>query len=397
MKLKKSLTVLLAIVMIFLFAGYSYADARGVTEDSVKLGLVIAVTGPSGVLAKPLIEALQDYFGYINDQGGVNGRKISMVIEDDQNKAPKSVAAVNKLIHRDKVLTIMTTGGSNQTIANFKNIEKFKITNVPNGLMDEFYEPYKKYVFPYGCPYNAQFRCMVDYLYNDLKVKNPRIGVVYAKKEYGKLGLKATRERVEAYGGKLACELVLPLGSVDASSQVLTLQKNKVDYVITCLVLPAIVPLLKTYQKYNYNPKATFGFVFSMDPLLLAMVGDAAKSYIGATFMGTWTSDDPGIRLARELAKKNNRKIGLKTQYLHGLGYGMIFVEAIKRAGKNLNPDSLQKAFETFRNFETGGIWTPLTYTSKSHKPPELIRFFKPDLQNKNFNQVTDWRGPRDM
>jgi len=396
MKLRKILLTVLLSLLTFILAVPCFAD-RGVTKDTIKIGIINQKTGPASALGLPHSYGTIDYFEYVNEQGGIHGRKIVVIFEDDQFEAPKSVALFNKLIHRDEVLTITNCGGTNQTIANMENIKKYKTPNIPNTTAREFWEPYNPYLYSMGCSYEGQYQCMVDYIFNDLKAEKPRIGVVYAKKEYGKIGLEATRERAKAYGVDLISELVLPTGAVDASSQILTLQQNNVDYVLTCDIMPPIVTFLKTAEKYNYNPKAVFGFNWAADPSIVAACGDAARNFIGANYVGSWTDNAPGINLMRELAKKYNRDLKLTSLYLNGAGAGMIFVEAFKRAGKNLNPDTLKEAFETLRNFGTGGVFPPVTYTSTSHAPPEMVKLFKADVPNKTLVPITDWRKPREM
>ncbi len=399
MQTKKLRTVLLVIALSCLLASPALA-ARGVTKDTIKLGLILVKTGPVAALGLPDGHGMVDYMKYLNDQGGVNGRKVEVIWEDDEFQAPKSVAALNKLIHRDEVLSCITTGGSNQTIANMKTIENYMISNIPNALMREFFDPYHPYIFAMGATYESQYQCIVDYLFNDMKAKDPRIGVVYAKKEYGKIGLEAIRERAKAYGIDLVSELVLPTGAVDASSQVLTLQQNKVNYVITCDVLPPVISFLKTAEKYAYKPKAVFGFNWATDDMVVKACGKGAENFIGVNFVGGWSDDSPGIKLVREIAKKYGRdekSIGLTSLYIHGIGASYLFAEAFKRAGGDLSPETLKAAFETFRDFDTGGIFPPLTYTDKSHAPPEMIKFFKADLPNNRLVAVTDWRTPKKM
>jgi branched-chain amino acid transport system substrate-binding protein len=387
------------VLVICLLTTPSFA-VRGVTKDTIKLGLILVKTGPVAALGLPDGHGMVDYMKYVNEQGGIHGRKVQVIWEDDEFQPPKSVAALQKLIHRDKVLTVITTGGSQQTIANMKTIKEYKLSNVPNALMLEFFQPYNPYIFAMGTLYETQYQCIVDYIFNDLKAKKPRIGVVYTKKEYGKIGLKAIRDRAKQYGVDLVNELVLPTGAVDASSQVLTLQKNNVDYVITCDVLPPIISFLKTAEKYNFKPKAVFGFNWATDDMIVKACGKAAENYIGVNFVGGWGDDSPGIKLARKIAKKYGRdakSIGLTSLYIHGIGASYLFAEAFKRAGKNLNPDTLKAAFETFRKFDTGGIFPPLTYTDKSHAPPEMVKFFKADLANKRLVAITDWRKPKKL
>jgi branched-chain amino acid transport system substrate-binding protein len=279
-------------------------------------------------------------------------------------------------------------------------IREYKLVNVPNALMKEFYEPYNPYIFAMGALYETQYECIVDYIFNDLKEKNPRIGVVYEKKEYGKIGLEATRERAKAYGVDLAAELVLPTGAVDASSQILTLQQQNLDYVVTCSLLPSVITFLKTAEKYDYKPKAVFGFNWATDDMIVKACGPGAENYIGVNFVGGWSDETPGIKLVRKIAAKYGRdekSLGLTTLYIHGIGASYLFGEAFKRAGRNLTPDTLKAAFETFRDFDTGGIFPPLTYTSTSHAPPEMVKFFKADVPNKRLRAISDFRSPKKM
>lgn len=398
MGFKKQWIVLLTGLMILCLAMPGYAQQRGVTKDSIKLGLILVKTGPVAALGLPNGQGMVDYFQYINDQGGINGRKIEVIWEDDQFEAPKSVAALKKLITRDEVLTVITTGGSQQTIANLKNINDYKVPNIPNALMKEFYEPYQPYIFAMGATYESQMECIVDYIFNDLKEKHPRIGVVYEKKEYGKIGLEAVKKRAKAYGVDLAAELVLPTGAVDASSQVITLQENKVDYVITCLLLPPAITYLKTAQKYNYWPKNVFGFNWATDDMIVKAAGEGAKNFIGVNFTGSWWDESAGLKTVRQMADKYKRtNIGLTSLYVNGAGVAMLFVEGIKRAGNNLTPEGLKAALESLTNYSTAGVFPPITYSGKSHEPVEMVKFFKADVANKRLVPITDWRKPKKM
>lgn len=386
----------LVCVTLFLTAGLALASGRGVTDDSIKMGFVLVKTGPVAALGIPQGNAMIDYMNYINEKGGINGRKIKMLWEDDGFQAPKSVAAVKKLIARDKVLTVMTTGGTNQTIANMKNIKRYKIVNIPNAMALEFFDPLHPYIFALGALYEWQYQVIVDYINDDLKMKEKCIGVVYTKKEYGKKGLDAVKKRAAKYNIPVVAELVLPTGAVDASSQVLALQKAGANIVVTCDVLPPIISFLKTAEKYSYWPKV-FGFNWATDDLLVKACGPAAKNYIGAGFVGSWTDDTPGIRLVREIAKKYNRKPKLTSLYVGGIGMSMLFAEGIKRAGKNLTPDTLKDALETFRNFDTGGIFPPVTYTSKSHAPAKKVKLYRADVEKKCLVPLTGWQSPKDL
>jgi len=392
------LVKILALVgmLTILTAAFAFAGGRGVTDDEVKLGFVLVKTGPVAALGIPQGNGMIDYMEYINEKGGINGRKIKMLWEDDGFQAPKAVAAVKKLITRDEVLTIMTTGGTNQTIANLKNIERYQIANIPNAMTLEFFDPLNPYIFALGALYEWQYQVIVDYIHDDLEMEDKKIGVVYTKKEYGIKGLDAVKKRAAEYNIPVVAELVLPTGAVDASSQVLALQKAGANLVITCDVLPPVVSFLKTAEKYNYWP-TVFGFNWATDDALVKACGPAAKNYIGAGFVGSWTDDSPGIKLVREIAAKYDRNPKLSSLYIGGVGVSMLFAEAIKKAGRDLTPETLKNALETFRDFDTGGIFPPVTYTSESHAPAKKVKLFKADVEKGRLVPLTDWRSPKDL
>ena len=389
---------LVVVCIGLVFVASAFAGTRGVSKDTVKMGIIMVKTGPVAALGLPYGWGTQDVFNAANDQGGINGRKIKLIWEDDQFKTPIAIAKFKKLIFRDDVLTVVTCGGTPQTIALLDMIQKYKTSNIPNALAKEFYDPYKPYVFIAGATYATQIDLMFDYIMNDLKAKNPRIAVVYAETEFGKKGLEAARKRAEQYGLKLAAELVLNIGTVDASSQVLALKKANVDYVVTCNLAPPIITLLKTAEKYDYWP-TTFGINWSCDDVIVRACKNASKNYIGVNFVGGWEDDSPGMKNVRELAKNNNRdpKKMLTSLYTAGASVGLIFVEAIKRAGKDLNPDSLKKALETLKDFQTEGVIPPITYTPKSHAPTKFCRFYKADPEHGVMKRITDWRTPKEL
>jgi branched-chain amino acid transport system substrate-binding protein len=389
------MTIVLALTLTLALTGLALAEARGVTKDTIKIGLVLVKTGPVAALGLPNGQGMVDYFKYINEQGGINGRKVEVIWEDDQFEAPKSVAAVKKLMTRDEVLTIMTTGGTTQTIANLGNIANYKITNIPNALAREFYDPLNPYIFAMGATYEAQYYCIVDYINDDLGQADPKIGVVYTKKEYGKVGLEAIKARAAKYNIPVVAEVVMPTGAVDASSQVLALQKAGANIVITCDVLPPVISFVQTTAKYNYKPYI-FGFNWACDDMIVQACGEAAEKYLAVNFVGGWSDEAPEIKLARDLAAKYDAKPGLTSLYLNGMGVAHLFAEAIKRAGDDLNPDTLKAAMETLDAYDTGGLFPPVTYTDKSHAPSEMIKVFKADVPNKRLVAVTDWRKPKE-
>ncbi|MDY7030985.1 MAG: ABC transporter substrate-binding protein, partial [Thermodesulfobacteriota bacterium] len=104
-----SLTIgsILFLCMVFLWSADGHCEsARGVTDDTIKVGAVIAMTGPGAGTLFPYQEAFKNYFRYVNEQGGIHGRKVKLIVEDDRFTIPASIAAYKKLLYKDSVLAI---------------------------------------------------------------------------------------------------------------------------------------------------------------------------------------------------------------------------------------------------------------------------------------------------
>ena len=213
MKKVKLMSLCLAIGFFLLSTALTNAqDLRGITSDSVKVGIITDTTGVVADYGRHLLMGVSDYLKYINEKGGIHGRKINLIHEDDQYKIPLAIASFEKLVTKDEVLAILHCGGTPQTMALLPKIEKEKVPVIPPGMLVPMYTPYKRYVFSYGSTYSNQIEVLIDYVINDLKVKAPKTGIVYWPVEWAKEGVKASKDRLKAYGVDPVGEIELPNG-----------------------------------------------------------------------------------------------------------------------------------------------------------------------------------------
>jgi branched-chain amino acid transport system substrate-binding protein len=166
------------LVVVFTRLGYT-EESRGVTDDAVKIGEIAdqtSVGAPVGILLK---EATRTYFRHINDTGGINGRKVMIILEDDHYTIPGSFAAFKKLIFKDEVLSILYCGGTGQTLALERQIEKHKVPVIPISLAETMTTPLKRYIFTASASYDDGIKVIIDYIMKDMKAENPKIAIVY--------------------------------------------------------------------------------------------------------------------------------------------------------------------------------------------------------------------------
>ena len=395
MKKVKLMSLCLAIGFFLLSTALTNAqDLRGITSDSVKVGIITDTTGVVADYGRHLLMGVSDYLKYINEKGGIHGRKINLTHEDDQYKIPLAIASFEKLVTKDEVLAILHCGGTPQTMALLPKIEKEKVPVIPPGMLLPMYTPYKRYVFSYGSTYSNQIEVLIDYVINDLKVKAPKTAIVYWPVEWAKEGLRASKDRLKAYGVDPVGEIELPMGAVDASSQVLSMKRAGAEYVIIFTLAPGIINFIKTAEKFDYFP-TYLTFTWCADDSILKAVGKAAKIYYAGSMFGVWNDDSPGGKELREIAQKYGSSPKLPTLYIQGYTTAAILVEGLRRAGKNVTVEKFVDALETLKDFDCGGMLSPMTYTPTIHKPSDYSKIVMADTEKLVFVPVTKWVKPR--
>ena len=219
--LKKGRNVLSVSFVVFLLvvmggsAGYTKGFI-GVTEDTISIGMILDRTGPTVTIQGPLADGVKTYFKYINDRGGINGRKLKWIHEDDRYTISRQVAAFKKLIHRDEVFTMFLGGSTGGLLALQPMIEKSKIPVLGGPTTDILVIPPRKYYFTNGPSYEDEIKIIFDYILDVKKLQESRIGLVRADTEHGKVGSRTARKQAEMRGIKLVGEEILSPGALDA-------------------------------------------------------------------------------------------------------------------------------------------------------------------------------------
>jgi branched-chain amino acid transport system substrate-binding protein len=339
--------------------------------------------------------SFRTYFQYINDQGGIHGRKVKVIIEDDRGNIALSVAAFKKIVYRDKVLAFMGTGQGGGNIALFNQIEKEKIPNIPAGLELRLSSPPKKYIFCTGATHEDAVAVLMDYVMKDMKATNPKFGVVYPDIEFGKAGMQGAIERAKFYGLDMHRE-VLNVGALDATSQILNLKRAKVDYVIVQHIAATASGLVRDARKFGYKP--TFlGTQWVCSGDLIKLAGKAAENTYASNIYSQWYEDSPGTKEAREITQKYFKSLDImkdSAAFFQGWVGAMVFTEGMKRTGRNLTGETLMKAMEAIKDFDTGGICGPITFGKENRRGQKYVRVYKADIDKIRFMPVTGWRIP---
>ena len=394
--LRKAVTFGFLVSILFIFTvGTGYAEkVKGVTEDTIKIGVIEDLTGPVAAIGIPVSEAHKNYFRNINEKNGIHGRRVKLVVEDTGYTIPRAIAGFKKLLYRDQVFAILGPGSTGETVALLSQIEKKKVPTISLSCAEAITYPFKRYVFTHFATYENSTKLVFDYVIKDLKKKKPRVAIVYTDNEMGKSSLRGARSAAKFYSLELVREEILNLTDTDATSQALNLKKAKADYVIVAGAVPTAVSILKDSKRFGFSP-VFFGTYATVDEAVIRMVGNAARNWFVLFCYGLWDDESPGIvemkRITYKYHPDSKKRSGF---YTMGWTMAIIMAEGMKRAGRDLSREGLVDGIESIKDFDTKGVTGILDYSSTSHRGGEEVAIFKADLKKNSYKRITDWKKP---
>ncbi|RJP55743.1 MAG: hypothetical protein C4549_07760 [Deltaproteobacteria bacterium] len=399
MKKRDHLARIGVFVLVFLANIPSYAeDVRGVTGDTIKIGFIMDQTGPIADTSLPITAGVRNYFRWISDQGGIQGRRIKVLVEDDRYSIPMALAAFKKLVYKDKVLAILALGGTGQTKVLYHHMEKEKVPGITVGLTEDMVKPYKRYLFIPCATYEDEVKVIFKYIVEELRTKDLRLGFITMNIEYGKVGWEAAVETAESYGLKIVDKEIVNFGAADAVSQVLGLKKKNANIVILHQDIGTALVFLKSAKKLGFT--GTFiGTYYVTDDTVVRIAGEAARPLIGVHSLASWHEDTPGMVKVREITLKYDPSFKEAMQnkfYTQGWITALITAEGMKKAAHNLTIEGLVDGIESLKNLDTGGITAPISYSKTSHKPGNYCKMYRSDVPNKKMIPTSGWLRPKE-
>jgi len=345
---------LLVAFIPFLSALNAIAADPGITPNGILIGQTGVFSGPVAEPALQYRAGAQLYFDTVNAKGGVAGRKIKLVSYDDKFDPKLAAENTRKLLGEDKVFALFGYIGTGAIVASMPQISEQRIPVVgalsgSDGLRD----PKMDLIFHTRASYLAETEKMVEQL-KSTGVKS--IAVVYQDDPFGKAGLKSAQGAFERQGVKPALETPIDMGKLDAlGPTVEQIASSQPGAIIMITAGKASTAFIKEYLKTGARPQF-FGVSVLSAKALLADLGPNAHGIVIAQVVPSPHRTSYGI--SKEFlgaAQKANSK-DVTYNSLEGYMTAKVFVEALRRAGKDLNREKLIAALETMNNYDLGGF-----------------------------------------
>jgi branched-chain amino acid transport system substrate-binding protein len=304
--LDKTLTQLLGAVAVSTILVVAPAQAQqaydpGASDTEIKLGQSTPLSGPASAFGAGAGRAVVGYFDMINEQGGINGRKISFTQLDNAYSAPKAVEQSRKLVEDVGVLAEVGTIGTVPNVAiqkylNSKQVPQLFITAGGRRFNDPKSFPWTVPLYP---DFETEGRVIAKYI---LKTKpDAKIGVLYQNDDYGKDYLKGLRAGLGEKASLIVAEASYELADPTIDSQIVQLKAAGIDTLIEQSSSKAAAQSIRKVHELNWNILHIIGGSTASVETILKPAGlDASKGLVTTQFLKqpgdpTWVNDSEVI------------------------------------------------------------------------------------------------------
>ncbi|MDY6967945.1 MAG: ABC transporter substrate-binding protein [Spirochaetota bacterium] len=329
------------------------------TTGSIKIGAIFAVTGPASFLGAPESKTAQMLVDEINDNGGLDGKKLDLIIKDTGGNPEKAISFTKQLIEEEKVFAIIGPSTSGETMK-IKNIcENAQTILISCAAAEVIVKPVAKYVFKTP---QRDSHAAIKIFKTMNKLGISKIGIISGNTGFGNAGKGQLIKHSLKYGIKILISEVYDKKATDLTGVLTKLKAKKVQAVVNWSIVPAQSIVAKNMKQINMNVPLFQSHGFGN----VKYAKEAGKAGEGIIFPA-------GRLLVADVLPDSNKQKELLVKYKndyesrynedvstfggHAYDAVTILVEAIKRAGSS-DKDKVRDAIENLTDFPgTGGIF----------------------------------------
>lgn len=349
----------------------TFAQVQGITDGEILIGGFGPTTGPAAYIGLGGRDGLSLAIKEINSSGGINGRKLRLIFEDDGHSPTKALASVKKLIDQDKVFMIFCAAGSNATVGTIDYVkDQKKVMYVSFASAPAVTWPFNQYLFRGATTEVARYgELYAEYVADAMKAK--AVAIMNGREEYPKNEGNALANQLKAgYGVNVVARAEFNIGDKDFAPQLLEIKKANPD-VIAFFGNPTEASIaLRQAREFGLSQPFFVGATMVDSAFIAAGKANVegargfalipqlpgTKSPEMTKWETTWRAEYPNLPTGRP-------------NVFDVMSYTDMYAiaNAMKAAGKNLTTQTLISNLEKLSNYQPSFLASPLTFSNKNH------------------------------
>jgi len=299
---KKEISLAVIIALLAIFGLIILLKGRPQDEEPValkseeskviKIGAILQLTGDMAIFGESFKKGIDMAVEVINTAGGIQGKKVKIIYEDDAAKAKLAVSAFRKLITQDKVQAVIAGGMSSTAMSIAPIAEENKVVIISPTASAPALSEFKNYFFRIQASDNYEGRVMAEFAYKKLDTKE--VGIFYVNNDWGQGLAEVFKDRFTALGGEVTIRESHELGATDFKTQITKIKTVNPENLYLIGYLQEMSIILRQMRELGLKPRILSAYGFH-DPKLLEMAGDIAENAIFTMPTYDPESDDPTI------------------------------------------------------------------------------------------------------
>ncbi|WP_315702894.1 MULTISPECIES: ABC transporter substrate-binding protein [unclassified Bradyrhizobium] len=368
---RRAVSALLGLALVGAAGGPAFAESKydnGASDTEIKIGNIVPYSGPASAYGS-VGKAMAAVFKKVNDDGGINGRKITFISYDDAYSPPKTVEQARKLVESDEVLFLGGVLGTapNTAIQKYLNSKKIPQLFVATGAT-KWNEP-KTFPWTMGWlpSYQSEARIYAKYL---LKEKpGAKIAVLYQNDDMGKDYLKGLKDGL-GDPSRLVLEESYEVSEPTVESHIVKIKAANPDVIVLFTTPKSGAQAIKKLGEMNWKPLTIIANVSASTAAVMRPAGvENSQGVISAAYAKDasdpqW-ANDPGLGAFKELLAKYLPETNpIDSSALTGYNIATTMVEVLKRCGDDLTRANVMKQAASLKQFPQGGLLPGVTVTT---------------------------------
>ena len=363
------------------------APGDGVYSDRIDWAILMDLSGPTSANEVPWTNGVKAFIRKVNDEGGIHGRKINLLVEDDRYDNAAIRVNFERVVSQTPVLGISGMGSSSGQAPLMPQIKRGPVPIVGAYALNKLgYEPAHPMYYAGFCGTKEMAQAGVGYFNDRLKLKTPKVAVVHLDVAGGKeFADYIAAEMVKLNGTSKA--FPVKIGAADVTAQVLEIINMNPDLVAIYGVPSNSILTMRTLQQYGVKIPA-FGITHLGTQEIYTAIGPEAGAnyYFMSCFSPADSEDTAGLRELSAFAEKfgysNNKS---NVNYVGGWVIGQLIAESIRSMGPEPTRAKLVAMLNAGFQVDTKGVSSPLKYTKDDHRGLVGLRTYAYDYQTKKF------------
>ncbi len=367
------------------------AQSQGVSKTEITLGSIQDLSGPIAGFGKQVRLGMMLRVDEANEQGGINGRKLVLKVEDSAYDPKKAVLAAQKLVNQDKIFAMIAHIGTAQNLAAMPvQFEKNVVNFFPVTAAREMYEPFHKLKYSFASTYFDQMRVAAPKMVKEKNAK--KVCTMYQDDEFGLEVVRGAEAGLKTINVELAEKTSYKRGATDFSSQTAKMKAAGCDFVILGTIIRETIGAIGEARKTGFSPTFLGSSAAYTD--LIHKLGGKAMDGLYATMTSQHPYLDEASQPIRFWANKYKTKFNEDPTVFSVYGYNAvdIFLRAAQKAGPNLSTDSFIKAMDTMTVAPDMFGSPEMTFTAQKRLGNDASRLSQ--IQDGKWKVVSDYIKP---